>query len=180
MAALHHLYDVVSVLSTIEWGIIVVIWIASTGALFWLFFRWFLRRQWQLYRNLKRPIVLLRPVLATGAPVADGDLTQEYNLIQRTGFLNIQAPTDYRSFNPAGNHCIVVLGYKAGMAGLDEVLARLKSNHVPLILYTYGNVTIRPEDKLKLDSYPYALMANFPLTLLNHIYSTAASFPYAS
>jgi len=111
--------------------------------------------------------------------VPGSDLSSEYQLIKDNGVLNVHAPSDTSTFNPARNHCIVVVGYRPGMLGLDDLLARIKSNHVPLIIYTYGNTAVVPTDKTKLDSYPYILMANFKLTLLNHIFSTVSSFPYA-
>ncbi len=103
----------------------------------------------------------------------------EIQLLRNNGFLNVSSqPSDYRSFNPVGKHCIVVLGYKEGMAGLDDVIARIKTNHVPLVVYTYGDNDIATADKSKFVDYPYTLYANFPLSLLNHIFSTVASYPY--
>ena len=108
-------------------------------------------------------------------------MRNEIKLLKDNGFLNINDEAgDFRSFDPSGRHCVVVLGYKQGMDGLDDVLNRMKSNHIPLIVYTYGNNTVAGPDKSLLDGYPYALYANFPLTLLNHIFATVASYPYAS
>ena len=103
----------------------------------------------------------------------------EIQLLHANGFLNVSKRSgDYRTFNPIGQHSIVVIGYKPGIDGLADLLNRIKTNHVPLVVYTYGNNAVSGTDKVLLEQYPYTLYANFPLTLLNHIFATVASYPY--
>jgi hypothetical protein len=63
------------------------------------------------------------------------------------------------------------------MAGIQDVLNRIKTKHVPLIVYTFGNSAVSGPDKAAFDTYPYTLYANFPLTLLNSIFSTVVECP---
>lgn len=176
---MHQLIEALSALSLLQWIIVSIVWIVSNVAIYYAFARWVLRRQWRLYRNLKRPIILLAPTNESGDVMPGGDLSTELQLLHNNGFLAVeQVARSYKTFNPIGKHCVVVVGYKPGMAGLDDLLGRIKSNHVPLIVYTYGNNLVSGPDKAKFDGYPYTLYANFPLTLLNHIFATVASFPY--
>jgi hypothetical protein len=154
------------------------VWLGTNLLIYYSFARWIFRRQWRLFQNLKRPVVILQPQQPTGDVMPGGKLDVEIGMIRENGFLNVaNQPTDHRSFNPVGKHCVVVLGYRPGMVGLGDILSRIKSNHVPLIVYTYGEVISGP-DKETLGSYPSALYANFPITLLNHIFATVASYPY--
>ena len=175
------LIDTLSALSLLEWIIVVVIWLITNAIIYLSFAKWLFRRQWTFYKNLKRQIIILTPMLADGSTMTGAEMKNEIQLLRDNGFLNVKAePGDYRSFNPTGKHCIVVIGYKSSMDGLNDILDRIKSNHVPLIVYTYGNNAVAGSDKSLLDQYPYTLYANFPLTLLNHIFSTVASYPYES
>lgn len=173
------IYDALSTLSLAQWVVAVILLIATHVIAYFVFIRWVMRRSWKLHQHLKRSVVLLRPITPSGDTLAGGDLSNELLLLQRNSFLNVRGGiTDYRTFNPTHGHCLVVLGYKPEMAGIQDVLNRIKSKHVPLIVYTYGNNAVTGPDKAALDTYPYTLYANFPLTLLNSIFSTVASYPY--
>lgn len=176
---LRQLVDVLSDLSLLQWLVVVLLWAGSHLLAYLAYTRWVLRRSWRLHQHLKRPIVLLQPINAAGDLMPGGDLSQVLRLLKKDGFLNVQdGVRDYRSFEPGEGHCLVVLGYQPGMAGIEDLLARIKTKHVPLLVYTYGSNAVSGPDKVALDSYPYTLYANFPLTLLNSIFSTVASYPY--
>jgi uncharacterized SAM-binding protein YcdF (DUF218 family) len=174
--------EILSQLSLIHWIIGVAIYLIVTGAIAYGFVCWFFRRQWQLYRNLKRPIVLLTPIDSQGRRIDGTEMNEELRLLRSNQFLNVTPETtDYRSYDPSGTHSIVVLGYHQNMHGLKDLLGRIKTHHVPLLVYTYGkNIgVIKDEHKHLLDEYPYTLIANFKMTLMNHIFATVASFPYS-
>ncbi len=176
---LQAIYKALSDISLLQWVIVTVIWIVLAVAVAASFMRWTFRRHWRLYKNLKRPVIVLEPQHASGAPVPDGSLAPVIEIMRKSGLLNVKnQPSDHRHFDPSGKHCVVVLGYRPSMTGLEDILTRIKSHHVPLIVYTYGSNKITGEDKAKLDGYPFTLYANFPLTLLNHIFATVASYPY--
>jgi hypothetical protein len=169
-------YNAVSAISTVQWLILGGIWLVTNIIVWFSFTRFLLRRQWKLYQHLKRPVVVFPARDSAGTIL--GNMDNEIQLLKDNGFLNISTRQgDYRSFDPKGKHCVVVLGYKSGMVGLDEMLSSLRFQQVPLIVYTYGG-SIVGDDKAKFDNYPWMLMANFPLTLLNHIFATVASYPY--
>lgn len=173
------LIDALSALSLIEWVIVSAVFLATHIVVYLAFAKWVYRRQWKLYQNLKRPIVVFKPTYENGSVMPGGDMANEVKLLKKNGLLNIDdSPGNFKNFNPKGKHCIVVIGYKAGMAGFAEFLRRIETNHVPLIVYTFGSNAVAGDDKKVMDKYPYALPANFPLTLLNHIFATASSYPY--
>jgi hypothetical protein len=173
------IYDALSAISLAQWVVVLIILLVSHGIAYLVFIRWALRRTWQLHQHLRRPIVLLQPINATGGLMPGGDLSETLRLLKKNGFLNVQdGVRDHRTFEPGKGHCIVVLGYQQGMAGIDDLLARIKTKHVPLVVYTYGNNAVSGSDKAAFDSYPYTLYANFPLTLLNSIFATVSSYPY--
>lgn len=179
MAMFQSIYKAFSDISLLQWALVTILWIIATVGVSYSFVHWFFRRQWRFFKNLRRPIVILEPRQSSGDLVPGGSMASEIEIIKENGFLNVdRQPTDSRRFNPAGKHCIVVLGYKPGMIGLDDILIRIKSNHVPLIVYSYGSNSITGDDKAKFDTYQLTLYANFPLTLLNHIFATVASYPY--
>lgn len=175
--------DIYKLLETItfwHWLIFSAIWIVSHAIGYLVFAKWVLCKQWKLYKNLKRPVIILTPISEDRAPIVGGEMKNEISLLKSSGLLNISsADTNYQAFDPTGRHCVVVLGYMPGMAGLEDMMTRMKNNHVPLVVYTYGkNTAVQGRDKELFDQYPYVLYANFPLTLLNHIFSTVASYPY--
>ncbi len=178
---MENLIEALSTLSLLEWIIITVIWLVTNAIIYLSFTKWVFGRLWRLYKNLKRPVIVLTPISESGATIASGEMKNEVQLLKSNGLLNISSDeSDFRTFNPAGKHCIVVIGYLPGMIGINDLLTRIKSKHVPLIVYTYGNNRIDDKDKKMFDEYPFVLFANFPLTLLNHIFSTVASYPYES
>jgi len=168
-------------LSLLHWIIAGIVYVLSVGFGVFLATRWFWRTQRRLYRNLKRPVLIITPTDSQGGKIHGTEMEVEKKFLSDNGFLNIDdGPTDYRSFNPNHNHCVVVLGYHPNMQGLDEVLMKVKNSQVPLIVYTFGkNINVISEtDKNKLDTYPLTLYANFQLTLANHIFTTLATYPY--
>lgn len=125
--------------------------------------------------------MIITPTDKHNAQVLGKEMKVERNMLARNGFLKLDdRVTDYRSFDPQNNHCIVVLGYDPNMIGFDEVLNKVKHLQIPLIVYTFNkNVgVISSEHKQKLNSYPLTLYANFQLTLMNHIFATLGVYPY--
>lgn len=176
---MEQLINALSALSLIQWIIVSAVWLMTNALLLIAFVWWFFRRQWKFYKNLKRPVLIFPPIGENNIPIAGGEMKNELKLLKDNGFLNVKDESgNFKSFNPVGKHCVVVIGYKPGMLGLADILRRIQSNHVPLIVYTYGSNAINGNDKKLIDEYPYSLLANFPLTLLNHIFATVSSFPY--
>jgi hypothetical protein len=172
------LIDAITALSLIHWVILGLVWVVSYMVAHFAFARWIFRRQWRLYRNLKRPIIILEPIDEDGHKIPSGDLKIIVNTLRRSGLFNVRL-MDYREYNPSMKHCIVVAGYIEGMAGLTDILRKIGGNQVPLIVYTYGIfLSSENEDKKKIENYPYSVCANFPLTVLSHIFSNVTGFPY--
>ncbi len=125
--------------------------------------------------------MIITPTDKSNCQIRGKEIRIERDLLVRNEFLKLDsAVTDYRSFNPQNNHCLVVLGYDSKMGGLDEVLQKVKHSQIPLIVYTYGeNIGVISDDHKELfDTYPLTIYANFQLTLLNHIFTTLAVYRY--
>lgn len=170
-----------STLSLAHWVILVAGYIVSVALGAALFLRRFLKKERRLYRNLKRPIMIITPTDESNGQIRGKEMLIERDLLTRNGFLKLDgAVSDYRSFNPLNNHCLVVLGYDSNMVGLGEVLQKVKQLQIPLIVYTYNtNVGVISDGHKQLfDSYPLTIYANFQLTLINHIFATLAVYPY--
>lgn len=146
----------------------------------WKFVWHFLQKELRLYRNLKRPIIVITPSDKQGK-IRGKEMEIEIEKLKENKLFNVfNGSTDYKNFNPKNDYCLVVLGYDKNMIGLDEILTKINNLQIPLIVYTYGeNVTaLNPEDKVKFDNYPWTLFANFKLTLINSIFNTLATYPY--
>lgn len=144
------------------------------------FLKFFLRKELRLYKNLQRTIFFIAP--SDGSGVIHGkEMNMEIERLKDSKFFNVSdRVSDYRNFNPQDGHGLVVLGYDKNMVGLDDILTKVKNLQIPLIVYTYGEnaLALNPADKEKFDSYPWALFANFKLTLMNSIFTTLATYSY--
>lgn len=175
------LIKTLSALSLTHWLLLVFYHIVIVGLLTFGFIRWFWRKQWRLYKNLKRSIMIVTPTGQANEKIPSTEMELERKMLKDNGFLNINDQvTDFRSFKPASNHCILVIGYHQDMQGLDELITKVKHLQIPVIIYTYGkNIGAIADKHMRLfNSYPLILYANFQLTLMNHIFSTLASYPY--
>lgn len=124
--------------------------------------------------------MIITPTDERNAQIPGKEMRIERDMLARNGFLRMHnGLSDYRSFNPNNRHCVLVLGYDQKMSGLDDVLTKVKNLQIPLIVYTYGeNNALSAEHRQKFESYPLTIFANFQLTLMNHIFSTLAVYPY--
>lgn len=59
---------------------------------------------------------------------------------------------------------------KGSLETLAELLAN-RNSQIPLIVYTYEKGWLADELKGKLESYPYGVSANFPMTLVNYLHT---------
>lgn len=177
---MQNLINNLSSIFTLRDLMIAVIWFIILAIAVFGFLRHFFRKELRLYRNLKRPIVVITPSDQQGK-IRGKEMDLEIEKLRENKFFNVpDSSTDYKNFNPLNDYCLVVMGYDKNMVGLDEILSKIKNLQIPLIVYTYGeNVTaLNPNDKTKLDSYPWTLFANFRLTLINSIFNTLATYPY--
>ena len=136
---LTELIKILSILSLGHWVIIILTNIVLIAGVTLGFMHWFWRKQWRFHKNLRRPIMMITPTGPKGEKIPATEMELERKMLRDNGFLNIDDQvTDYRSFSPTSNHCLVVLGYHKDMQGLDDVLTKVKNLDVPIIIYTYG------------------------------------------
>jgi hypothetical protein len=143
------------------------------------FARFSFKRERYLYTNLKRPVVVIEPTDQAGGKIGSTELEEVKIMIKDNEFLSIdEGALSYKTFSPRNNHCLVVLGYVEGMAGLEEIMTKVKNLNIPLIVYTYGGHVASKEDKALFDTYAWTNYANYRTSLLNTIFGTLASWPY--
>lgn len=146
------------------------------------FVAYFLRKEIRLFLNLRRPIFFIIPKKG-GSKVPAKEMEMEIDAIKKNGFFKVSTEVnDYQAFSPQKKYGLVVLGYDREMDGFDEIMSKVKQIQCPLIVYTYGKNTgeIMPEHLAVLNGYPWALISNFKLTLVNSVFTTLATFSYDS
>jgi len=174
------LWEIAGTISLLQWIYISGAWllgiIVATAAVLKFVFK----RERYLHRNLQRPIVVLDPLDGDGKQLGNTDLDDIRKMIGDNEFLTLDERTkNAKTFLPRDNHYLVVIGYDPEMVGLADIVNRVKTLDIPLIVYTYGNNSIREEENKKLlSSYPWTNYANYKISLLNTIFSTLGSWPY--
>jgi len=176
-----NVWDILGQVSLMQWLAYAILTIIGSviGVISFVFF--FLKREKILYRNLKRPIMVIEPTNSKGDKIPGTSMEIEKQMLKDNGFLNVSKEvSSYQTFDPNTNHCLVVVGYHEEMAGLDKIISKAEQKGIPIIVYTYGaNIdVIAKNDFNKLKESPWVLYANFKITLLNSIFSTLATFPY--
>lgn len=175
------LVDFLSQISLLHWVLSILACLIPCLILIFGFIRWLLRKELRLYKGLRRPIIILRPINSRGEKIPGTEMDSEIELLKGNELLNIDSTIpSYRDFDPSLSNGIVVIGYHSDMTGLGDLLQVLRNMRAPLVVYTFGeNVNaIKKEDKEQLATYPFTTYANFQLTLINQIFATAASFPF--
>ena len=78
-------------LSLVHWLILVTGYIISVAIAAALFLRWFLKKERRLYRNLKRPIMMITPTDMSNGQIPGKEMRLERNLLRRNGFLKLDS-----------------------------------------------------------------------------------------
>ena len=146
-----------------------------------IFFRWVIVRTWTLHSNLKRPVIILRPLNVDDRIIKGGEMRSEIRLLEASGLLSVETyPREYLDLPVSNSSCLTVIGFHPEMHGLEKTLEHLRAQHKPVIVYTVrsGDRVEREDHVVALKRYGHYLLANFPQTLLNHAFTTAATYPY--
>lgn len=133
------------------------------------FLLFFLKKEWRLYQNRKRPIMIFKS--------DSQNMGLETKLLRDSKIFSVDEPSEnYQEIDRLDNHSPVILGYSPGMRGFEQILQGVKSKKVPLIIYA-NYETITREDAEKLKEYSYYSICNLPLRLMNDVFTILSTFP---
>jgi len=134
-----------------------------------------LKREWRLVENLKRPIMLI------SSP--KHDMKFEATLLRNSGFFNIpnNPSDDPRSLDIAGGYCLFIIAYsKNNPAALSSVIQKARESNTPVIIYAeHDEIDPKGTDIELIRSYYLAEIANSPLRLMNLIFSILSIYKYS-
>jgi hypothetical protein len=144
------------------------------------YLNWRTKKDWRLFKNLKRPIMIITPTDNSGKKIAGKEMEVEIEMIKKGGLFNVSDSHHFQGLSSKTDCCLLVVGYDKEMTGLESIINKAEAMQVPIIFYTYGeNVAAISEDaKAVISRYPLHLYANFKLTLLNHIFTTLSTYSY--
>lgn len=133
------------------------------------FLLFFFKKEWRLYQNRKRPIMVFKS--------DSQNMDLETKLIQDSELFSVEEPSvNYQEIDRLDTHSLVILGYSPGMKGFEQILQGVKSKKVPLIIYA-NYETITPGDAEKLKEYSYYSICNLPLRLMNDVFTILSTYP---
>lgn len=140
-----------------------------------LFLRFVFRKEYRLYKNLKRKIAVIVPDGASD----DEKMDYEMKLLKRAGYFCIEEPCLFNAIEWDRDYGMVVLGYKTGNAdALKKVVDRI-GGEFPLMIYTYGDYgALGAEEKKILKDNLLYIVANIPLNFVNGVFTTLAVYKY--
>lgn len=105
------------------------------------------------------------------------NMGMETNILRDSKLFKIpEDPTNsYQDCNRIKNHSLVIIGYTPKMDGFKDILDAIKVKKIPVIVYTKEQID--PDDRKLLDSYPWHSVCNFPLKLMNDVFTILSTFP---
>lgn len=149
-----------------------IIWIIiSNVILYSCFLRFFFLKERRLYKNRKRPIMIFKS--------KDQSMELETKLLRDSKFFNIpEDPTDrHQNTDRIKNHGLIIVGYSPGMDGFKNILTTAKDKQIPIIIYAVpGAIDTKGDDYKLICSYSYNCMCNFPLRLVNDVFTILSTF----
>lgn len=165
------IYDALSTITNVQSIILFLIGVVAATIVLVLFIVFFLRKEVRLFRNRRRPIMIFYP------KGSDFNLGSETKMLRESKLFNIpENPTDnHQDCHSISNHGLVVVGYVQGMLGFKEILDAVKAKKIPIIVYTKQRLA--DADNKLLETYPWFSVCNFPLKLMNDIFTILSTFP---
>lgn len=159
---------------TTAFDVYTIIWILISNAILYFgFFRFFFLKERRLFKNRKRPIMVFKS--------KEQSMDTETKLLRDSKFFNIpEDPTDnHKNTDRIKNHGLIIVGYSKGMNGFQEILSAAKSKQIPIIIYATSDVIDRNgNDYKEICKYSYQSICNFPLRLVNDVFTILSTFPH--
>ncbi len=134
------------------------------------FLKFFLSKEFRLFRNIKRPIKIIN--------TNDNLMENEIATLKKVGFFNLsESPSsDHKNLDMIDKHSLVILGYSRNMNNFNDVIDKVENNKVPLIIYSKDELKTEHLEYLR-SKYSWYSICNFPLKLLNDVFTTLSTFP---
>lgn len=182
---LDKLKNIAENLSLGQWIILSVLGIIIASYKIFLGIVLFFRREINFQRNLKRPVLIIKP---TDAEVRNNEskynvpmnMKREINLLKKSQLFSIEGPiTADEVATKIMNHGLIVIGYCEGMGSFQDVLNTVKAKQIPIIIYTFGlNNLLSSHDLAETKKYPWHTLSNFPVRLVSEVFSILSTFQY--
>lgn len=137
----------------------------------WAWFRWWLKREIRLVKNLKRPILVLG--------TAEQPLDHEVELLKRTElFPHIEGPNkDPRGADLLNGKRLVILGYSPD-EHFREAYRAAKSREIPVLIFAEPDQIKRESGDMELiRSYSHHCLCNTPLRLVSDVFAVMSTYP---
>ncbi len=135
------------------------------------FLKFFLSKEFRLFQNVKRPIKIIR--------TKKNLMENEIETLKRVGFFNLSEDPffDHKNLDMIDGHSLVILGYSRDMNNFNDVIDKLENKKIPLIVYSIDQ--LKTEDLAYLrNKYSWYSLCNFPLKLLNDVFTILSTFPF--
>ena len=165
---------ILSGLSLVQWGVIFVFSLVTGIIGAFSYMRLFYKREKIINDNLKRPIKIFFPPNNSSCT-----METEFNLLSKSGLFNVEKPTsDQKDTIRITNHSLVILGCDKNSDHFKKVFEKVKSEKVPILIYTFGdNQALGKEQWKDLYDYPYYSVCNTPLRLVSDVFTLLSTFP---
>lgn len=132
--------------------------------------RFIYRKEIRLFNNAKRPIMIFK---------CDGmNMEIETQMLRDIGFFNVneQPCSNFQMADRITDHGLVIVAYAEGNHHFDEILSRVRTAKVPLIVYSKTRI---PDDVTeKIRGYSWCLLCQYPLRLVNDVFGILYTFPH--
>ncbi|MGC9605767.1 MAG: hypothetical protein ABSF56_03400 [Minisyncoccia bacterium] len=162
------IYSALGTISTFDGVVHVIIGLIVASAFLAAFSVFFFKKEIRLFLNRRRPIKIF---------MADGvNMGAEVEMLRKSKLFKIEEPTtDHRQCDGIGNHSLIIIGYKRQMAGLSDIVNAARTAKIPVIVY--AKEQLEETDKSLLNSYSWHSVCNFPLKLMNDVFTILSTFP---
>ena len=133
------------------------------------FIIFFLKKEWRLYKNRERPIMVFKS--------ESQNMNLEMNLLRDSKLFSVNEPSEnFQDIDRLDNHSLIIVGYSPEMKGFRQIIEGARNKKVPIIVYAkYESIT--DEDNELLASYSYYSICNLPLRLMNDVFTILSTFP---
>jgi len=149
--------------------IVVIIYILIAAVISILFINFSLGKELRLFNNCRRPIMIFKS--------SREDMEIETKLLRDTKLFNIpEEPTDkHQNIDRIKEHSLIIIGYSDGMENFSNIYDGAKRAGIPVIVYS--KTEIPPNIKDLLRTYSWFSICQFPLRLLNDVFTILSTFP---
>lgn len=157
------------------WTLIIALCIAIStvvGFIIWTVF--FYRKEFRLFRNLKRKVYFLK---INGSTC---NLEKELKLVSENGFFI--SDTTVRNYSNGfldtiKEKAVVIIGYSPTFNNYQNLIASISKNNFPVLVFSKPGAITSNHNNI-FSEYPYLQVCNFSSRLLTSLFDICAITPY--